>query len=85
MSIRVNLNTHFARQVIEAAAAGCIDLQAGQNCDVEHICGPDLWDALTASEHKQAGKVISAAVQEGLLPLVKSGLTSEFHQLYTPI
>ena len=70
---RINLNTTFAQQVISAAQAGCSSVEVGAIIDAEQACDPAFWTSSTTTEHKQAGRVVSEAVDQGLLPLDKRG------------
>ena len=43
---------------------------------------PEFWNNLSKRQQPQAGLVISKAVDDGLLPLIKKGRSQSNHQLY---
>lgn len=78
----VNLSTHFAQQVTAAASAGSNTIVSGNMRTARQLCGPAFWGALTKPEQIHAGKIISAAVNAGMLPVVGKGSSSSNHQRY---
>ena len=78
----INLTTHFAQQVITAASAGCNTIVSGTLRTARQLCGPDFWDALAKPEHIHAGKIVSAAVNARMLPLVRDESSRSNHQRY---
>ena len=80
--VTINLSTHYAQQVITAASVGCNTIISGTMRTARQLCGPAFWDALTKPEQIHAGKVISAAVNAGMLPLVKQASSGSNHQRY---
>lgn len=81
-SNNINLNTLFAQQVIAAATAGCNTIVRGTSRTASQLCGSTFWDALSVAEQSQAGQVISATVNAGMLPLVRLDRSSRNHQRY---
>jgi hypothetical protein len=78
----INLNTHFAQQVITAASIGCNSLNTGEIREARQLCGNDFWDALSKKQQPRAGLIISHAVDEGLLPVRKLERSQNNHQRY---
>jgi hypothetical protein len=78
----INLNTHFAQQVITAASTGCNSLNTGGIREARQLCGNDFWDALSKKQQPRAGLIISQAVEKGLLPLKKVERSQSNHQRY---
>jgi len=78
----MNLNTHFAQQVITAAQAGCEGINPGEIREAKLICGPKFWNNLSKKQQPLAGQVISQAVDDRLLPLVKADISRSNHQRY---
>jgi hypothetical protein len=83
MKTSTNLNTPFAKKVIQQAINGMKALEPGQIREAPGICGLDFWTSLSPSEQKRAGTIISAAVDQGLLPLIKYERSPENHLRYT--
>jgi hypothetical protein len=80
--VTINLSTHYAQQVITAASLGCNTITSGTLQTARQLCGPAFWDALTKPEQIHAGKVISAAVNAGMLPVVRNVSSGSNHQRY---
>ena len=77
-----NLASPLALQVIAAAKAQIPQLQHGGYYLTKHICGPMLWKSLKKSERIHAGIILSAAVNQGLLPLQRGKTKANNHQVY---
>lgn len=82
MKKSINLNTHFAQQVINAAKAGCDALSSGEVREARQLCGLAFWDNLSRKQQPQAGQILSQAVDDGLLPLAKLPRSQRNHQRY---
>tara|TARA_R110001592_G_scaffold254940_1_gene518472 strand:- start:4767 stop:5024 length:258 start_codon:yes stop_codon:yes gene_type:complete len=78
----INLSTHFAQQVVTAASTGSNTMASGNLRTARQLCGPDFWDALSKPEQLHAGKIVSAAVNAGMLPVVRNGSSGSNHQRY---
>lgn len=76
------MNTSLKTQTINSALVGCNNLQSGEICEAWQVCGLEYWTALTPTEQKQAGKIISEAVNNGELPLTKHERSPENHWRY---
>ena len=76
------LTTHLAQQVITAASEGCNTIVSGTLRTARQLCGPNFWDALTKPEQLHAGKIVSAAVNARMLPLVRDESSGSNHQRY---
>lgn len=85
MKKKMNLNTHFAQLAITAALAGCDALQPGDVRESWQLCGVEFWDSLSKKQHPLAGQVISQAVDDGLLPLIRLETSRSNHQRYQRI
>ena len=82
MKNRINLNTHFAQQVIAAAQTGCDVLKPGVIRESRQLCGLEFWDSLSKKQQPLAGQIISQAVDDRLLPLIKTDLSRSNHLRY---
>jgi hypothetical protein len=80
--MKTKTNTVFAQQVIQAATLGCTKLESGEIRDACGVCGTAYWNTLSKQQRPQAGLVISQAIEDGLLPLIKQGTTQQNHQLF---
>jgi hypothetical protein len=85
MKKKINLNTHFAQQVIAAARAGCNMLNPGEIREAQQLCGSGFWGELSKKQQPKAGQVISQAVDDGLLPLIKLARSQSNHLRYEKI
>ena len=77
-----NLSSQLALQVIEAASKGCETTETGAVRGSRKLCGQTFWDKLSKHEQIQAGCILSTAVEEGRLPLVKLGRSDCNHKQY---
>jgi hypothetical protein len=82
MKKTINLNTNFAQQIIAAAQTGCNVLNPGEVREAQQLCGSGFWDELSKKQQPKAGQVISQAVDDGLLPLIKLERSQSNHQRY---
>jgi len=82
MKTKINLNSHFAQQVIAAALAGCDAVKPGEIREARQLCGLEFWDSLSKRQQPLAGQIISQAVDDRLLPLIKTDLTRSNHLRY---
>jgi hypothetical protein len=82
MKKKINLNTHFAQLVIAAAQTGCNALTPGDVREERQLCGIEFWDKLSKKKQPKAGQIVSQAVDDGLLPLIKLKRSQSNHQRY---
>ncbi len=82
MTVHVNLTTYFAQQVIAAASGGCNNIVPGTIWEARQLCGPTFWNSLAKPERLHAGKIIAAAIDRSLLPLIKLPKSGNNHQRY---
>ena len=82
MKNSTNLSSQFALQVIKAAAKGCEGIETGTVRKSRQLCGSSFWNSLLRPQQIQAGYIISKAIDEGMLPLVKLGRSSSNHKRY---
>lgn len=82
MTVRANLITTFAQQVIQAAASQIPHLHSGALYISEQVLGPAFWGTLSTSQRKHAGKVLAEAVKQGILPLTMGKPRSDNHRTY---
>lgn len=85
MPRNIDLNSTFAQQVITAVLTWCHTHPVGAVVEAEQVCDPAFWASCTTNQHKIAGRVISEAVERGLLPLIKRGKRSDNRTLYERI
>jgi hypothetical protein len=83
--MKTKLNTHFAQQVIQAAATGCAHMKLGEVRDSCGLCGMEFWNTISKQQRPRAGLVISQAAEKGLLPLKSKGTTQRNHQVFEKI
>jgi len=82
MTAQVNLTTYFAKQVIAAALAGCNNIVPGTTWEARQLSGPTFWNSLAKPEKLHAGKIIAAAIDRSLLPLIELPKSGSNHQRY---
>jgi hypothetical protein len=85
MKKKINLNTHFAQLVIAATQAGCNVLNPGEVREARQLCGLEFWDKLSKKQQPKAGQIVSQAVDDGLLPLIKLERSQSNHLRYEKI
>ena len=82
MRKKPNLASNFARQVIKAASRGCEAFEPGDIRVSRQLCGPTFWKSLSKQQQIEAGYILSTAIDEAWLPLVKLGRSSSNHKRY---
>jgi hypothetical protein len=82
MKNNINLNTPSAQQMITTATTGCNAIASGTIRTARQHCGSTYWDALSVPEQIQAGQIISAAIDAGMLPLEKLEKSPSNHRRY---
>lgn len=82
MKSKPNLSSHFAQQVIKAAAKGCEVIEPGDVRKSRQLCGQTFWKNLSKQQQIEAGHILSTAIDDGRLPLVKLGRSASNHKRY---
>jgi hypothetical protein len=82
MKKKPNLSSNFSQQVINAASKGCNAIEPGDVRRSRQLCGAAFWGNLSKPQQIEAGFILSTAIDEGRLPLVKLGRSSSNHKRY---
>jgi len=76
------LSTAFAQQVIAAVTSNCKQIPPGTVTNTQHLCGSSLWQTLSVGKRRQAGKIVRAGIEAGLLQLKPLKKPTNNHQLF---